>query len=93
MWTNARWTGPARGYVDPLKEVQAQIAAIDAGLMSRSDAIAERGGVFDEVTQRLAEEKTMREEAGLGAPAVQQPEEDPKNGQDSGEEESEEDER
>ena len=66
LWTNARWNGPTRGYVDPLKEAQAQIALINAGLMSRSDAIAERGGDFDEVTQSLGEEAKAREAAGLG---------------------------
>lgn len=66
LWTNARWNGPSRGYVDPLKEAQAQIALINAGLMSRSDAIAERGGDFDEVTQSLGEEAKAREAAGLG---------------------------
>ena len=34
--------------------------------MSRSDAIAERGGDFDEVTQSLGEEAKAREAAGLG---------------------------
>ena len=43
-WCNTRWIGPARGYIDPTKEIAANIAAIEAGLMSRSEAIAERGG-------------------------------------------------
>ena len=80
LWTNARWNGPSRGYVDPLKEAQAQIALINAGLMSRSDAIAERGGDFDEVTQSLGEEAKAREAAGLSttgqAGSTQEPTDD-----------------
>ena len=59
LWTNARWVAPARGYIDPQKETNANIALIEAGLMSRSEAIAERGGDFDDVVQRLADEDAM----------------------------------
>lgn len=68
-WCNTRWIGPARGYVDPLKEVQGTIMALDAGLMSRSEAIAERGGDFDEICEQLATEKARREELGIADPA------------------------
>lgn len=64
-WCNTRWIGPARGYIDPIKEVTANIKAIDNGLMSRSEAIAERGGDFDETFEQLAREQRKREELGL----------------------------
>ena len=67
-WCNARWIGPARGYIDPTKEIAANIAAIEAGLMSRSEAIAERGGDFDEISEQLAREKARYTELGF-APA------------------------
>ena len=79
LWTNARWNGPSRGYVDPLKEAQAQIELINAGLMSRTDAIAERGGDFDEVTQSLGEELKARTAAGLGEAARQDSTQEPTN--------------
>lgn len=65
LWTNAHWIGPSRGSIDPLKEVQADVAAINAGLKTRSEAIAERGGVFEDVTQRLADENALRETLGV----------------------------
>ncbi len=65
LWCNTRWIGPARGYIDPTKEIQANIEAINAGLMSRSEAIAERGGDFDDVTDQLAAEKKRYEELGI----------------------------
>ncbi len=67
-WCNTRWIGPARGYIDPTKEIAANIAAIEAGLMSRSEAIAERGGDFDEISEQIAREKARYEELGI-APA------------------------
>ncbi len=58
---NCRWIGPARGYIDPLKEVQANILAIDHDIMTMSDSIAERGSDFDEtINQREYEERRMR---------------------------------
>ena len=65
LWCNTRWIGPARGYIDPTKEIKANIDAINAGLMSRSEAIAERGGDFDDVTEQLAAERKRYEELGI----------------------------
>ena len=64
-WCNTRWIGPARGYIDPTKEIAANIAAIEAGLMTRSEAIAERGGDFDEVAEQLANEQARLKELGV----------------------------
>jgi|InofroStandDraft_1065614.scaffolds.fasta_scaffold24747_2 lambda family phage portal protein len=65
FWCNTKWIGPARGYIDPIKEVTANIKAIDNGLMSRAEAIAERGGDVDETFEQLAREQRKREELGL----------------------------
>lgn len=64
-WCNTRWIGPARGYIDPTKEIAANISAIEAGLMTRSEAIAERGGDFDEVAEQLAGEQDRLKELGI----------------------------
>lgn len=72
-WCNTRWIGPARGYIDPIKEVTANIKAIDNGLMSRSEAIAERGGDVDETFEQLAREQRKREELGLKLGSVAAP--------------------
>lgn len=65
LWCNTRWIGPARGYIDPVKEISANIAAIDARLMSRSEAIAERGGDCEEVLGQLAAEEEMMRRCGI----------------------------
>lgn len=75
LWSNTRWVAPARGYIDPVKEVQSQIQLIDAGLMSRSEAIAERGGDFDDVLQRLADEDNMIEKLRPNANLIAKKEE------------------
>lgn len=42
------WTGPARGYVDPVKEIQADILAISNHLMTRREAMAAAGRDYDD---------------------------------------------
>ncbi len=43
LYSSALWIGPARGYVDPVKEVNAVCKEIDYGLKTRREALAERG--------------------------------------------------
>lgn len=62
---NCRWIGPSRGYIDPLKEIQANIEAINAGLMARAEAIAERGNDFDETVNQLAYEESRMQQLQL----------------------------
>lgn len=61
-YTSATWVGPARGYVDPVKEIVATTKALDARLCTHADVIAERGGDIEEVwDQREGEETRLRE--------------------------------
>lgn len=72
LWCNTKWIGPARGYIDPTKEISANISAINARLMSRAEAIAERGGDYDEVVEQIAAEEARLDELGL-SPMVTPP--------------------
>lgn len=56
LWCNTYWYGPSRGYVDPVKEIQANLLAIKNRLMTRTEAIAERGGDFDECMDTIEAE-------------------------------------
>lgn len=59
-WTHSKWLGPARGYVDPVKEVMGIAKALDYRLTTYSDAIAERGEDWEEVfEQRTLEEARL----------------------------------
>src|SRR5262249_48398909 len=68
---NTRWKGRGFPYVDPVKEVQSTLNAIDGGLTTRRRALEEQGMELEEVYQELAEEKELQEELGLvfGNPA------------------------
>ncbi len=70
-WSAARWLPlSGRGWVDPMKEVQAAVAAINAGISTRTDEAAHLGKDWDEVLAQLARERDEMEEMGIviGAP-------------------------
>jgi lambda family phage portal protein len=60
LWCNAYWYGPKRGFVDPVKEIQANIMAISNRLMARTEHWAQNGGDFWEGMDQIeAEEKRL----------------------------------
>lgn len=60
-----KWQPRGWAWVDPLKDVQAAILAISAGLGSRTGALAEQGDDFEDVIADLQEESALAAEAGL----------------------------
>lgn len=72
-FTNARWLPRGWAWVDPLKDINASILAINNGLASRTDILAETGGDYEETLANLSDEKRMADEAGvvLGVTNVQ----------------------
>lgn len=56
-----KWEARGWMWVDPLKDVQATILGIGAGLTSRDAAISDQGGDVEEVLEQLAEEKKIAE--------------------------------
>jgi lambda family phage portal protein len=60
-----KWEPRGWMWVDPLKDVQATILGIGAGLTNRDSAIAEQGGDVEEVFEQLAEEQKLAKEFGL----------------------------
>lgn len=62
LWTSCAWHGPARGYMDPTKEIQAKLMAIEGFLETRAEAMAEDGRDFeDEFPQFLREREMMQQ--------------------------------
>lgn len=55
-WTSASWIGPARGFIDPVKEIQATILALQNRLATYGEAWAERGGDFDDALPIMRDE-------------------------------------
>ncbi|MGI9116908.1 MAG: phage portal protein, partial [Gaiellales bacterium] len=55
-----QWVPRGWQWVDPRNEVEAQITAINAGLMTRTQALAERGlDIEDVLAERAAEDELM----------------------------------
>lgn len=70
------WLPPRFGWVDPLKDMQAEALAVKEGFKSRSQVIAESGYDREEVDQERAEEAKAARALGVepgaatGAPSV-----------------------
>ena len=60
-----RWQSRGWQWVDPLKDVQAAIMAIDAALDTRDDVISDRGGDFEETIEQLQEENKLAAKYGI----------------------------
>lgn len=63
--TAATWLPPRWEWVDPMKDAQAEVLQIQAGLKSRTQAIAERGYDAEDVDQQIAEERKREKELDI----------------------------
>jgi lambda family phage portal protein len=59
------WLPPKWDWVDPLKDARAEIEQIDAGLKSRTQALAERGYDAEQVDAEIAADKAREQSLGL----------------------------
>ncbi|MBF0305770.1 MAG: phage portal protein [Alphaproteobacteria bacterium] len=64
-YTRVKWVPQGWSWVDPVKEIAAVVAAIRAGLMSRSDAISQYGYDAEEIDAQLAADKARADRLGL----------------------------
>lgn len=64
------WTGPPRGYVDPLKEAQAGQLRLEMGVDTLEDVAAEQGKDWEDILDQRSLEKAAFEARGLIAPAL-----------------------
>lgn len=73
-WQKCDWLPPKWDWVDPLKDINAEVTEIEAGLKSRSMAMAQRGYDADRVDAEIAEDRQREASFGLdfrrpGSPA------------------------
>jgi len=62
-YTHATWIGPARGHVDPVKEMKANIEGLKHNILTLSDLAAEQGKDWEsQVEQRGREARKVAEE-------------------------------
>ncbi|MCC6780008.1 MAG: phage portal protein, partial [Hyphomicrobiales bacterium] len=59
------WLPPKWDWVDPLKDARAEIEQIDAGLKSRTQALAERGYDAEQVDTEIAADQAREKSLGL----------------------------
>jgi lambda family phage portal protein len=64
-YTAVDWLPPRWDWVDPLKDARAEIEQIEAGLKSRSQALAERGYDAEQVDAEIAADRARERELGL----------------------------
>jgi lambda family phage portal protein len=64
-YLRARWIGPGKGYVDPVKEAQGATLRMDAGLSTLEDECAEQGKDWQEVLEQRAYEQAELTRLGL----------------------------
>lgn len=63
-----KWIGPGRGWVDPVKEVQASALRIEKGLSTMERECAEQGLDWEEVLEQQARERDMARSLDLPDP-------------------------
>ncbi len=64
-WLAATFTPPRSEWVDPKKDVEAEIAAIGANLMSRRQAVAARGFDVEALDREIAADRAREARLGL----------------------------
>lgn len=69
-WLKARWLGPARGYIDPVKEAQAGQIRIETMTSTLERECAEQGLDVEEVLDQLAWEQDEIASRGLARTSV-----------------------
>ncbi|TWB15604.1 phage portal protein [Nitrospirillum bahiense] len=70
-YRRVKWIAPRFDWVDPVKDTQADILAVNARFKSRSDVIEERGDDPEQVDRRIQADAAREKKLGLDpAPAV-----------------------
>ncbi len=69
-WTRAKWIGPGRGWIDPVKEAEASRIRMENSLSTLEEECAAQGLDWEEVLEQRAREQAKMDELGLSKPAV-----------------------
>jgi lambda family phage portal protein len=67
-YANCAWIGPARGWVDPVKERQGAVLGLDAGFSTLQRECAQQGQDYRKVIAQRGVEVRMFRDAGLQLP-------------------------
>ena len=93
-YAKVNWMGPKWEYIEPLKDRQAEVLAVDNLLEARSDVVAQRGDDPDELDERIRDDQRREKRLKLVRPsakvAAEKPTEDEDPSADEDEDEDEE---
>lgn len=64
-YCRAKWIGPARGWIDPLKEADAAAARMEAGISTLERECADQGEYWQDVIRQRAREQAFAKEMGI----------------------------
>lgn len=64
-WTAVKWMPQRWAYIQPVQDVESEINAIQAGLTTRSDVVAEYGEDAEEIDERNASDNKRADDLGL----------------------------
>jgi len=62
---DAKWIPPGFAWVDPLKDIKAQVMAVRAGFKSRAEVVSEQGYDAEAIDREMAAENARARELGL----------------------------
>jgi len=62
---DAKWIPPGFAWVDPLKDIKAQIMAVRAGFKSRAEVVSEQGYDAEAIDREIAADNQRADELGL----------------------------
>lgn len=71
--TAAEWIGPPKGQIEPVKEVQADILAVQHNLKSREEVMLEQGRDLTATFERLSAEEQLMAQLGLDETQLENP--------------------
>jgi len=73
LFLSCKWINPRAVFVDPQKDVEAELAAIAGGLMSRREAVASRGVDIEALDAEIAADNARTKSLGLDFTAKPEP--------------------
>ncbi len=62
---DVKWIPPGFAWVDPLKDIKAQIMAVRAGFKSRAEVVSEQGYDAEEIDREIAADNARADDLGL----------------------------
>lgn len=77
--SKVEWLPPRWSQVDPLKDTEATVAEINAGLTSRKKAVAERGWNIDDLDAEIAADVQRANDLGVSFGSISNPKDTPAN--------------